>query len=340
MHTRILPDTTLRHNAELAHLFRQMADWYAYLGKEERFRARAYSAAANLLLNMQEPVDVYGDDVKALDALKGVGESIARKIIEYLHSGKISAYEKLKRKVPEDLLELMQAEGIGPATVRRLHDELRVNNRRDLAQAIALGRLKKLRGFGQKKTDRLLELLKPDKVKNRLPLAYASRIARTVLKQVNQLPQVEKASIAGSIRRKKETIGDIDIVVLAKKKNHRTIIRQFTQLPQVAQLIAAGDTRASVVLRQGIQVDIRVVEKNQYGSAMLYFTGSKEHNIRLRTIARRKGWRMNEYGVFDVRTGRRLAGETEAGIYQLFGLSYIPPEQRTGGNELTMAGLN
>ncbi|HQR02186.1 MAG TPA: nucleotidyltransferase domain-containing protein, partial [Ferruginibacter sp.] len=283
---------------------------------------------------------VYGDDVKALDALKGVGESIARKIIEYLHTGRIRTYEQLKRKIPQDLLELMQAEGIGPATIRQLHDELHISTRQELAAALAAGKLETIRGFGKKRIALLYELLKPGITKKRFPLAEASRIARAVLREINKIPHVQKASIAGSIRRKKETIGDIDIIVLAAKKNHRAIIRHFISLPGIAHVIAAGATKASVQLQRGIQADIRVVEKTQYGSALFYFTGSREHNIRLRTIARKHGWRMNEYGVFDTRTGKRLAGDTEESIYQLFGLSYIPPEQRTGGNELVKAGIN
>lgn len=339
MRRRTTPNATLRHNAELSEIFRRMAGCYEYLGKEERFRARAYAMAANVLSNMREPVDVYGDDVKALDALKGVGESIARKIIEYLHTGRIRAYEQLKRNIPQDLLELMQAEGIGPATIRQLHDELHISTRQELAAALAAGKLETIRGFGKKRIALLYELLKPGITKKRFPLAEASRIARAVLREINKIPHVQKASIAGSIRRKKETIGDIDIIVLAAQKNHRAIIRHFISLPGIAHVIAAGATKASVQLQRGIQADIRVVEKSQYGSALFYFTGSREHNIRLRTIARKHGWRMNEYGVFDSRTGKRLAGETEESIYQLFGLSYIPPEQRTGGNELIKAGI-
>ncbi|HNH23322.1 MAG TPA: helix-hairpin-helix domain-containing protein, partial [Ferruginibacter sp.] len=237
------------------------------------------------------------------------------------------------------LLELMQAEGIGPATIRQLHDELHISTRQELAAALAAGKLETIRGFGKKRIALLYELLKPGITKKRFPLAEASRIARTVLREISKIPHVQKATIAGSIRRKKETIGDIDIIVLAAQKNHRAIIRHFISLPGIAHVIAAGATKASVQLQRGIQADIRVVEKSQYGSALFYFTGSREHNIRLRTIARKHGWRMNEYGVFDTRTGKRLAGDTEESIYQLFGLSYIPPEQRTGGNELVKAGI-
>jgi len=330
--------TSMRHNAELAGIFRQMADCYNYLGPEQRFRTRAYETAAAVLSNMKEPVDVYGDDVKALDQLKGVGESIAQKIIEYIHTGKVTAFEKLKKQVPVPLLELMQVEGIGPATIRQLHDKLHTNTPSGLARAIEEGKLDGIKGFAARKIEKLKEILKPDKEKKRIPLAEAERTAKIVLRELKKIPLVGKATIAGSIRRKKETIGDIDIIVLAAKKDHRRIIEHFTRSPLIEKVLAAGNTRASVLLyNHHVQVDIRVVEAPQYGSALFYFTGSKEHNIKLRSIAKQRGWKMNEYGVFDTKTGRKLAGETEQSIYELFGLSFIPPEKRLGGDELESA---
>ncbi len=329
---------SLQHNAELADIFRRMAACYGYLGPDERFRARAYEAAASVLANMKEPVDVYHDDIKALDALKGVGESIAQKIVEYLHTGKITAFEKLKAQVPVQLLELTEVEGIGPATVRQLHDGLQVNTPVQLAKAIEEGKLNTLKGFSVKKIEKLKEVLKPDKEKKRIPLLDAERIAKTVIREINKSPFVEKAVVAGSIRRKKPTIGDIDIIVLAQKKDQRRIVDQFIRSALVKKVMAAGSTKASVLLyNHEVQVDIRIVEAAQYGSALFYFTGSKEHNIKLRQVAKKRGWKMNEYGVFDIKTGHRLAGETEQGIYKLFGLSYIPPEKRLGGNELENA---
>lgn len=334
----ISKDPALRQNAELATIFRKMAACYGYLGKEERFRALAYENAANVLANMKEPVDAFGDDIKALDKLKGIGDSIAHKIVEYEHSGKIATFEKLKKKVPQDLMELMDVEGIGPATIRKLHDELHVNTRKELAAAIEKGKLNKIKGFAAKKTGKLKELLKPDKEKKRIPLKEALIIANEMLKEIKKIPFVEKAEIAGSIRRKKETIGDIDIIMVAAKRNHRRIVDRFTRLGQVEKVMAAGNTKASVLVHNGhIQVDIRVVEAPEYGAALFYFTGSKEHNIKLRLQAKQKGWKLNEYGVFENKTGKRLAGETEQSIYSLFGYRYIPPEKRQGEDELEKA---
>lgn len=328
-------DSTLRLNAKLANIFRKMAACYDYLGKEERFRARAYEDAANVLTNMKGQVDAFGDNIKALDELKGIGESIAHKIVEYEHSGRIEAFEKLKKKVPIDLLELMEAEGIGPAIIRKLHDELHVNTRKELAEAIAQGKLNKVKGFSVSKTEKLETLLKSDKEKKRIPLKEALTVANKIVKEIKRIPFVKKAEIAGSIRRRKETIGDIDIIGVAQKRKHRKVVEQFIKLPGVEKVLAAGETKASVLLYNNhIQVDIRVVEEKEYGSALFYFTGSKEHNIKLRMLAKQRGWKMNEYGVFEIKGGKRLAGETEQSIYHLFGYRYIPPEKRLGEDEL------
>ena len=327
---------SIQHNKELSAIFRQMADCYRYLGPEHRFRAIAYANAARTLGNMTEPVDVYGHDVKKLDQLKGVGESIASKIIEYIDTGHIKVFDQLQQQVPFDLLELMDIEGIGPATVRMFHDTLHVNSRDELIAAVTEGRLHERKGFGSKKLANLLKVLKLKKdKKNRILLEIAEPLASGLLRQVLSFSHVIRASIAGSIRRKSETIGDIDLLVTAERRYWKKIIRQFTRLPLVERVIAYGETRASVVLKEnGIQADLRVVHDDEYGAAMLYFTGCKEHNILLRTIARKHGWKINEYGVFEVKSGKRLAGDTEEGIYRLFGLPYIPPEKRLGKDEL------
>lgn len=328
--------TTLQHNKELATIFRHMSDCYKYLGQNERFRAIAYDTASKTLSNMSEPVDIYGHDIKKLDQLKGVGERIAEKIIEYLDTGKIQTFEKLKQKVPYELLELMDIEGIGPASVRLLHDKLKANTKEDVVKAIEEGKLKDLRGFTVKKIADLKRVLKSGKNENkRMTLKVASRIAEEILNAIKKFPGIIRVEIAGSIRRKKETIGDVDIVITAKRQNWKRIISKFVRLPQVKRVIASGDTKASVLLKKdNVQVDLRIVHDDEYGAAMLYFTGSREHTIQLRTIAKKKGWKINEYGVFNSKTNKRLAGETEEGIYKLFGLNFIPPEKRIGKDEL------
>ena len=189
--------------------------------------------------------------------------------------------------------------------------------------------------------EKLKKALKLDSTKKRLPLKEAQWIADDLLQAIKNIDDVKQATIAGSIRRKKDTIGDIDIVITADERKWKKIITAITQLSQVETVIAAGKTRASLVLKtKQVQADIRVVHEDEYGAALLYFTGSKEHNIQLRSVAKKRGWKLNEYGVFDNKTGKKLAGKTEKEIYELLGIRFIPPEKRVGGHELNKAMYN
>ena len=329
---------SLNHNKELAAIFRQMSDCYKYMGPEQRFRALAYETVSKTLSNMQQPIDILAPDIKKLDELKGVGDSIAEKIIEYLQTGKIRTFEKLKKQVPFPLLELMDIQGIGPATLRLLHDELNINSKEDLARAIEAGKLKKVKGFATKKIENLKKVLKLESSKLRMPFKVAEKIGTEIQREIKKIPGVKQCLLAGSLRRKKETVGDIDVIITANHRSWKKIIRMITMLPQVKKVLAAGQTKASIILNKNdVQVDIRIVHEDELGAALVYFTGSKEHNIQLRTIGKQKGWKVNEYGVFDERTGKRLASATEEEIYSLFGLHFIPPEKRTGKDELTKA---
>lgn len=333
--------TLPENNRKLALIFHKMAGCYRYLGKEERFRAIAYENVANRLHNMKEDIAGFAQDVKTLDAIGSIGESIAEKILEYLHTGKIDTYEKLKRKTPFELLELMDIAGFGPATLKVLHEELKVKNKEDLIKALNEGKLGKLKGFGSKKIESMQRALKLYKEKKRIPLAIAAKIANEVLQFIRKIPGVQRAEIAGSLRRKKDTIGDIDIVVLAETKYRNKIVDRFISMPNVNKMLLKGSTKASVVLKeQDIQVDIRLVHDYEFGAAMLYFTGSKEHNIKLRVIAKSKGFKINEYGIFDSSNYKRVSGATEEEMYAFLDLKYIPPEQRLGADEIEKAMLH
>lgn len=307
------------------------------MGPDERFRANAYAGAAQTLRNMQEPVESMADDIQKLEDLKSIGKSIAEKIIEYLATGQIQTFENLKKKVPFLLLELMDIEGFGAATLRLLHDKLSINTKEELIQAIEKGKLETIKGFASRKIEKLKQALKLDSAKKRLPLKEAQRIADDLLKAIKDIEGVKKAIIAGSIRRKKDTIGDIDIVITAEERKWKKIITAITHLTQTEKVIAAGKTRASLLLKtKHVQADIRIVHDDEYGAALFYFTGSKEHNIQLRSMAKQRGWKVNEYGVFDDKSGKKLAGKTEEEMYELFGIKFIPPEKRTGGNEINI----
>lgn len=325
------------NNIRLANIFQSMADCYSYLGAPERFRAIAYENAAKILPNMEEDISVY-KDVKALDALGGIGESIAAKIIEYLRTGKIKTYEQLKKKVPFELMELMNITGFGPATLRTLHKQLHINSKEDLIDALRNNRLSKLKGFGPKKINNMMQALKLEKEnKKRLPLADAEKIGNKLLALVKTFPAVHHAELAGSLRRRKETIGDLDLIITANEKDRKKIISKLTTMPGVEKVIAAGRTKASIVLKElQMQVDVRIVNDHEFGAAMLYFTGSKEHNIKLRSIARERGFKINEYGIFNEQD-EWLAGETEEEMYRFLGMSYIPPEKRLNKGEIEQA---
>jgi len=316
-----------------------MAACYRYLGAEERFRTIAYENAARTMDSLKEDVSVYADNVKHLDQLKGIGESIAEKIIEYLKTGKINTFEQLQKNVPMELLDLMEVNGMGPSTLKTLHEELGIDNRDELVLAIEKGKLSTLKGFGEKKIDNIKRALKLYKESGtRLLLWDALQIGESVLNEVLKIKGVIHAELAGSLRRRKETIGDIDIIITCSLKSRKLIIKNFTSLTQVSRIIAAGDTKASVVLKDhNTQVDIRLVDENEYGSALLYFTGSKEHNIHLRLMAKDKGWKISEYGLFHAKTERKLEGNTEDGMYKALGLPWIPPEMREEKGEIEWA---
>lgn len=333
------PGDTKDHNRELAGIFHQMASCYRYLGARQRFRVIAYDNASRTINGLKDDIAAYASDVKTLDKLHGIGESIAAKIMEYLETGRIAVFEQLKQRVPPGLLELMDVSGFGPATVKTLHRKLGVSNQEEMIAAIESGRLERLKGFGPKKIDNMRRGLKLfAREEGRMLLWDAMRTGGVILQEVLAIPGVDKAEIAGSVRRRKETIGDIDIVATGDKKYWKEISGQFTKLPLVDRVLAAGETKASILLKPGrAQVDLRLVARREYGSALMYFTGCREHNIALRTWAKARGWKLNEYGVFDADTDQWLAGTTEEEIYALFGMPFIPPELREERGEIELA---
>lgn len=325
-------------NRALSVLFGQMADCYRYLGTDERFRAIAYDNVAKTLLNMKEDIIVYNDNLPALDNIRGIGESIAEKIIEFLHTGKVHAFEELKERVPFDLLELMHVNGIGAATLRILHDTLGIRNKEDLINALQSKQLEIIKGFGQKKIENLQRALKLYKKSKRMLLKDALKIGNELLSSIQKIPGVDRATLAGSLRRKKDTIGDIDIVIEAEPKKRRRIIEQFIQLPTIKRVLVKGPTKVSVLLNKAdVQVDCRLVSKDEYGAALLYFTGNKEHNIRLRAMAKTRGYKINEYGIFHLKTHRKMAGATEEEMYAFLQMKFIPPELRLNKGEIEKA---
>lgn len=324
-------------NLELSRIFEQIAK-ILKIKEENPFKIRAYEKITSVLENL--PIDIetiYHQG--GLSNIPGVGTGITKKIEEFLTTGKLEYYEKMKETIPSGVIELLDISEVGPKTARLLYEELGVDNIGKLEKAVKGHRIKGLPGMGEKSEDNILrgiELFK--RRKERVLLGTALPLAEEIVGGLRQLKETSKISFAGSLRRKKETIGDIDILVTSQKPEK--IMKTFTSLPQVREILAEGPTKSSVITKDDIHVDVRVVEPISFGAALQYFTGSKAHNIKLRELAVKRSLKINEYGVFDVKTDRRVAGEREEEIYQILNLPFIPPELREDRGEIEAAQEN
>lgn len=328
-------------NHVLSGLLTEMATIYRYLGPEERFRALAYAKAARTLDRLSKEVTHYIRN-GTLEDIPGIGESIADKVIEFATTGHIHKLEELKREVPYELLELMSVSGFGPQSLKQIHEVLHIDTRDKLISALEDGRISRLKGFGTKKVDNMKRGLKLHKQsEERILLWQAIQIGDRIKGQLENLKEVKQIEVAGSVRRGRETIGDLDILVSCRPADRRKIVQAFTLLPDRKIQLSKGDTRASIIIHDHHrQVDLRLVSPHEWGSALLYFTGSKEHNVALRTQAKQKELKINEYGVYRTKDNVRLAGSTEEEIYAQLGLQYIPPEMREMTGELELAAAH
>ncbi|MBI4487982.1 MAG: DNA polymerase/3'-5' exonuclease PolX [Deltaproteobacteria bacterium] len=321
-------------NTELAQIFREIA---LYLEMEEEpFKPRAYEKVAFALEALEEPVgEIYKrGGLKGLREIPGVGQAIAEKIEEIIQTGRLRYYEELKEKVPVDVRGLTTIEGVGPKSVKVLYEKLRVKDVSGLEQAARAGRIRGLPHFGEKMEQKILkgiEFLKQGI--GRFPLGTVLPLIMEIEGRLSDLPEVGEVVVAGSTRRRKETIGDADI--LAISRNPDKVMDFFVAMPEVVHVHGQGKTKTMVKLKNGMDVDLRVVRKESFGAALNYFTGSKDHNVALRRIAQEKGLKLNEYGLF--RGSKRIAGETEEEIYKALGLSFIPPELRENQGEIEAA---
>jgi DNA polymerase (family 10) len=320
-------------NFEVARLFELMADVLEIKG-ENPFRVRAYRRAAQNVQSLTEDVEVLGREER-LDEIPGVGADLAGKISEYLATGRVKEIEAAKKGIPPGVVEMMNVPGVGPKMAKRLHDEGIADVAR-LERLARAGKLRGLRGVQARTEQNILkgiEILRSGRA--RMPLGRALALGRELVEALAVLPAVKQVSLAGSLRRMKETVGDIDILVTSSSP--ASIMDGFVALPQVAAVLEKGSTKAAIRHREGIQVDLRVVEPECFGAALAYFTGSKQHNIRIRDMAGKKGLKISEYGVVRESTGRRLAGATEEEIYAAVDLPFIPPELREDAGEIEAA---
>jgi len=321
-------------NFEIARLFHEIA---ALLDarQESRFRIRAYQRAAQTL-------ETLGEDVGAvaardgLQGLPGIGKELAARIEEYLATGAMRHVEQLRGDLPAAFPMLLEVRGLGPKTARALHEKLGIGTIEQLEEACRTGRIIGVAGVREKTRDKILKGISAWRAgRTRTPLHVARAIAGQVVDVLRAHGGIDDIQIAGSLRRGRETVKDIDILVTSREPMR--VMHTFTHLPSTAEVLGHGPTRATILHQEGLHVDLRVVEPEAFGAALQYFTGSKDHNVRVREIAVRKGLRLSEYGVFDEATGARIAGATEDDVYAAVGLPWIPPELRENGGEIEAA---
>jgi len=323
------------HNSDIADIFNEIADLLE-IEEADQFRIRAYRRAAMSVENLSNELSGMVAGEEDLTQLPGIGKSIAEKIKEIVETGKLKQLEEIKKKTPAGLGEMMKIGGLGPKRVEVLHEKLHVDSLADLRKAVKKHEIRELEGFGEKTEEKIKEELERGaEQEKRTSLYRAEEFAKPLVKLLSDIRGVDKVIVAGSYRRRKETVGDLDILVTCK--NSSKVMDVFTSFDDVEKVLSKGSTRASVRLRSGLQVDLRVVEDKSYGAALQYFTGSKDHNIKLRERAMSRKLKINEYGVFPEGKEKSIAGATEEEVYKAVDLPYIEPELRENMGEIEAA---
>lgn len=323
------------YNADIAKQFNKLADLLEIEGANP-FRIRAYRNAARIIGGLSENLADLVSQQKDLTTLPYIGKDLAEKIKQVVETGELAALKEVEQHTPAILSKMMELEGLGPKRVKLIYDTLHIKNINDLKQAIEDNKLLTIPGFGEKIIQKIKQSIQySGEYSHRFYLIEAMPIAKQLLNYLSKIKGVKQIEIAGSFRRKKDTVGDLDILITAKSGVN--IIKHFVEYEEVKEILSQGTTRSSVRLISGIQVDLRVVPEISYGAALLYFTGSVSHNIILRKIAQHKQLKINEYGIF--RGEKRIAGKTEQEMYKNIGLTYIEPELREDRGEIEAARL-
>jgi len=323
------------NNETVSKVLTELADVLELSG-ESPFRVRAFRNAARAIEGLGEPVAPRLKD-GTLDEVRGIGEGVMRRLKELATTGKLVELDEAKAKLPPGLMDLMNLPGIGIKTAQQVWKERGITNVDALEAAAKEGKLRDLPRFGQKREEKLIAAIaayrKRAAAPKRWPMAEALDLAEAICTRMRAVPNVMEARYAGSLRRRRDTVGDLDVLVAADAAHAVPIMDAFAAMPEVTEVLAKGDTKTSVILEGGIQCDLRVVPKESYGAALQYFTGSKEHNVAMRTIAVKKKLKVSEYGVFDAK-GARIAGETEEDVYEAIGLVWMAPELRENRGEI------
>ncbi|NWG32230.1 MAG: DNA polymerase/3'-5' exonuclease PolX [Rhodocyclaceae bacterium] len=321
------------HNADIAAIFSEIADLLEIEGANP-FRIRAYRNAARIVGEWSRELRTLVEHGEDLTKLPGIGADLAAKIREIVETGKCRALEKLRQELPPAITELLHIPGLGPKRVRTLWHELDIQTLEQLARAARDGRIRQLPGFGAKTEANILQAVAQHLSQaRRIKLVTAAQYAASLVAWLKAAGAVERIEVAGSFRRARETVGDLDLLVATR--DPAAVMRRFTAYEEVREVLAAGEARGSVILKSGLQVDLRVITPAAWGAALLYFTGSKAHNIALRKLAQEAGLKLNEYGLF--RGRERLAGASEEEVYAALGLEWIPPELRDDRGEIGAA---
>jgi DNA polymerase (family 10) len=322
-------------NKGIADIFTEIADILDIQG-ENPFRVRSYRNAARTIADMSQSVQALVKAGEKLEEVPGIGKSLQEKIEEIVSTGKCGFLEELRRKVPPGLTELLKLEGLGPKKVKLLYDELGVDSMDRLEKTAQAGLLRDLAGMGLKTEEKVLKSIEKYRAgMGRFKLSVGYTYARALLEYLKDTPGVKRLDPAGSFRRQKETIGDLDILAICGKGCK--VMDRFTKYGDVAEVISKGETKSSVRLKCGLQVDVRVLEEESYGAALHYFTGSKAHNIAIRDRAKDLGLKVSEYGVFRAKDEKRLSGANEEDVFKAVGLPFIPPELREDWGEIQAA---
>jgi len=320
-------------NKQIAAIFYEVADILEI--KSVQFKPVAYRRAAHVIETLDEDINSISERGE-LEEIPGVGTNLAAKIREILRTGRLAYLEKLKQETPEGVLNLAEIGGIGPKKALILSRDLGINDREKLEEAAKAGKIRDLPGFGEKSEKNILQSIHAMKsTGRRFLLGDILPVAETIKKHLAALPPTQQISLAGSIRRRKETVGDVDI--LAASAEPEKIMAAFCELPEIDRILGRGPTKSSIVLTSGVQVDLRVVDSDQYWTALQYFTGSKAHNIAMRRRALERNWKLNEYGVTSLSDRKLLHGQTEQDLYRMLGLAYIEPEMREDSGEIEAA---
>jgi len=321
------------HNEDVAAIFDEMADLLEIEG-DNPYRVRAYRNAARSVRHLGKELADMVERNEDLTRLPGIGKELAAKIREIVTTGHARALDRLHRRVPASLESLLKIPGLGPKRVRALYHDLHIKSLKQLEEAVRRGRLRQLPGFGPKTEQRILENIAAHRTEEKRFLnSVARRYAEPLVAWLQDTPGVEQVVVAGSYRRGRETVGDLDILVTVHGES--PVMQRFTEYDEVADVVSRGRTRSTIYLRCGLQVDLRVVEQASFGAALHYFTGSRAHNIAIRHLGQQQGLKINEYGVF--RGERRIAGETEESVYASVDLPWIPPELREARGEIEAA---